>query len=216
MDGIERMETMATNRPRPGEFFILAPDVRRGGPGHGVVFENRKALMTPPRLILRPEEGGFPPLRETPRLVHQPKEGDLPQDLEGGFSGYWLVSKRLRKVMESVDPDAFVLRKPTTGLLTALRGQPCFSATWSERWMPWTKRPLSSTSSSATSSWRVSTTTLPATCVWLSRRTCWVLRTSSDCPITAWDREFKDAVEAAGIVTPSDSNGLWFDDVVNR
>lgn len=74
-----------TNQPKKGEFFHLQPDVRRGGKGHGVVFENRDALLTPPRLILKPKDGGFPALREIPRLVYHPSEGVPPEDLEGGL-----------------------------------------------------------------------------------------------------------------------------------
>ena len=81
------MESSTTNHPRVGEFFKLRPDARRGGKGHGVVFENEKALLTPPRLILKPKAGGFPPLRERPRLVYHPHAGVPPQDLEGGMSG---------------------------------------------------------------------------------------------------------------------------------
>jgi hypothetical protein len=95
------------NKPKKGEFYILEPDMRRGGPGHGVVFENLDQLLTPPRLILWPEGGGFPTLRETPRLVHDPKRGPPPEDLEGGLSGYWLVSERLKNVFQAVDPEAF-------------------------------------------------------------------------------------------------------------
>jgi hypothetical protein len=68
----------------PGEFFLLMPDTTRGGKGHGVVFENAKRLRIPPRLILRPEEGGFPPMAEKPLLVYSAKKGSLPEDLEGG------------------------------------------------------------------------------------------------------------------------------------
>ncbi|MGV8960732.1 MAG: DUF1629 domain-containing protein [Stenotrophomonas sp.] len=98
---------MTQNTPKPGEFFLLMPDTTRRGRGHGVVFENEDALRTPPRLILRPEGGGFPPLREVPRLVYDPKQGDPPEDLEGGMSGYWLVSERLQKVFAAVDPEGF-------------------------------------------------------------------------------------------------------------
>ncbi len=95
------------NKPKKGEFYILEPDMRRGGPGHGVVLENEKALLTPPRRILWPEGGGFPPLREQPRLVYDPKIGPPPQDLEGGLSGYWLVSERLWEVFREADPEGF-------------------------------------------------------------------------------------------------------------
>jgi hypothetical protein len=95
------------NKPKKGEFYILEPDMRRGGSGHGVIFENEDKLITPPRLILWPEGGGFPPLRETPRLVLDPKRGPPPEDLEGGLSGYWMVSERLKNVFEAVDPEGF-------------------------------------------------------------------------------------------------------------
>lgn len=98
---------MGKGSTRRGRHFILRPDLTRGGRGHGVVFENEDALRTPPRLILQPEGGGFPPLKETPRLVYDPKKGDHPEDLEGGMSGYWLVSERLKAVFEAVDPGAF-------------------------------------------------------------------------------------------------------------
>lgn len=79
------------------------------------VFENEDALLATPRLILLPKAGGFPPLRETPRLVYRERQGVPPQDLEGGLSGYWLVSERLRQVMEEIDPDAFVFAGPPLG-----------------------------------------------------------------------------------------------------
>lgn len=101
------MGPLESNQSRRGEFFLLMPDTTRGGKGHGVVFENVKKLRTPPRLILRPEGGGFPPLAEKPLLVHSPKKGGLPEDLEGGMSGYWLVSERLRDALVSIDPDGF-------------------------------------------------------------------------------------------------------------
>ncbi|MEG2803072.1 DUF1629 domain-containing protein [Stenotrophomonas sp.] len=92
---------------RSGEFFILEPDIRRGGRGHGVVFANIDALLDPPRRILRPPGGGFPLLRQSPSMIHDPAVGDPPEDLEGGMSGYWLVSDRLKRVFECVDPEGF-------------------------------------------------------------------------------------------------------------
>ncbi|PPU74253.1 hypothetical protein XcuCFBP2542_15665 [Xanthomonas cucurbitae] len=100
------METTTANQPKAGEFFILEAGTING-PVNGVVFENVNRLLSPPRLILKPVGGGFPPLRETPRLVYQPSKGPPPKDLEPGFSGYWLVSERLYQVMVSVDPNAF-------------------------------------------------------------------------------------------------------------
>lgn len=93
--------------PVPREFFLLMPDTTRRGRGHGVEMENEDELLQSPRLILRPEEGGFPPLKERPRLVLKQELGDPPEDLEGGMSGYWLVSERLREAFLAIDPDAF-------------------------------------------------------------------------------------------------------------
>ncbi|QXG50078.1 DUF1629 domain-containing protein [Pseudomonas viridiflava] len=64
-------------------------------------------FLTPPSRILRPVHGGFPSLPEVPHLVHANKSKRMPRDLEGGFSGYWLVSERLKQVFESIDPDGF-------------------------------------------------------------------------------------------------------------
>lgn len=102
---------MTQNSPKRGEFFLLRPDTTRGGRGHGVVFANEDALLTPPRMIIRPREGGFPPLMEKPLLIHDAKQGDPPEDLEGGMSGYWLVSERLQRVLAAVDPDGFAFRE---------------------------------------------------------------------------------------------------------
>ncbi|MCV4267180.1 DUF1629 domain-containing protein [Pseudomonas capsici] len=74
-----------------------------------VEIENLDALLAPPSRILRPENGGFPSLPEVPHLVHAKKSKRMPPppDLEGRFSGYWLVSQRLKQVFESIDPDGF-------------------------------------------------------------------------------------------------------------
>ena len=101
------MESNTPNKPEPGAFFMFEPDLESNRAPRGVRFINKRELLTPPRLILRPDEGGFPPLRETPLLTYDPSEGPEPRDLEAGFSGYWLVSERLQQVMAAVDPNAF-------------------------------------------------------------------------------------------------------------
>ncbi len=88
-------------------FYVFGPDVTGGGPGHGLFFENEDKLRTPPRLIVRPRDGGFPALSEKPRIVFDRKRGKPPRDLEGGMSGYWFVSERLKQVLEKADPEGF-------------------------------------------------------------------------------------------------------------
>ncbi len=101
------MEISTKNEPTRGEFFLLIPDTTRGGRGRGVEIENEEALLTPPRLIIRPRRGGFPALKQRPVLLYDPGAGDPPEDLEGGLSGYWLVSERLKDVFSKVDPAGF-------------------------------------------------------------------------------------------------------------
>lgn len=110
------------DRPQKGEFFLLEPDLRIPVPGHGVVFENEKQLLTAPSPSLRPWEGGFPVLKEMPRLVHDPKKGNMPLDLEASFGGYWLVSERLKRVFEDVDPQAFEFAEVDFRLASGARG----------------------------------------------------------------------------------------------
>lgn len=89
------------------KFYVFGPDITGGGPGHGLVFVNEDALLTPPRMIVRPEGGGFPELKEKPHVAYDAKKGRRPRDLEGTLSGYWFVSDRLKQVFEAVDPEGF-------------------------------------------------------------------------------------------------------------
>lgn len=105
---------MVYSKSKPGRFaekrsvfYVFGPDVTGGGRGHGLVFDNEDKLSTPPRLIVRPAEGGFPVLAEKPRIVFERKRGKPPRDLEGGMSGYWVVSERLREILEKADPQGF-------------------------------------------------------------------------------------------------------------
>ncbi|MBK0025020.1 DUF1629 domain-containing protein [Stenotrophomonas sp. S48] len=101
------MEQMSLNGPELGLYYLFAPDLESRRAFRGAEFDNEQELLTPPRLIVRPEKGGFPALREKPRIIFDASKGPAPRDLEGGFSGYWLVSERLHRVMNKVDPGAF-------------------------------------------------------------------------------------------------------------
>ncbi|MDQ7306486.1 DUF1629 domain-containing protein [Stenotrophomonas sp. Sm3119] len=98
------MESNLKRCPHVGEYFLFHVKVERQGRWRGVEFENLERLLSTDHLSLRPRGGGFPHLREMPRLVFNPEAGDPPRDLEGGFSGYWLMSERLRLAILSVDP----------------------------------------------------------------------------------------------------------------
>lgn len=218
MDGTQHMETTMTNQPKAGDFFILQPDARRGGKGHGVVFENEKALLTPPRLILRPKTRGFPPLKEVPRLVYEPSEGVPPQDLEGGLSGYWLVSDRLRQVMEAVDPVAFAFAETDYCLADGSKGPVYFlcDVVRTVDALDEEASQLNIVLSDDYESGKYYDLTGDVRLAF--KRDVLGSAHVFRLPFNGFvycDRTFKDAVEAAGIVTPNESNGLWFDDVVN-
>lgn len=207
-----------TNQPRQGEFFQLQPDARRGGKGHGVVFENEQALLTPPRLILQPKAGGFPPLRETPRLVYHPREGVLPQDLEGGMSGYWLVSERLREVMEAVDPDAFAFADADYRLADGSVG-PTYFLCDVIRTVDALDEEASHLNIEISDEFEAGKYYGLTGDVRLAFKpealdSAHVFRLAFHGGVFC-DRVFKDAVEAAGILTARKTNGLWFEDVVN-
>lgn len=98
--------TPSANAPEKGAFYILKPDGRGGGPGHGVVFENRKDIPA-----AHPSFGPtLAALEIVPRLRYDPKEGTYPNDLDASFRGYWLVSEALKRVFESVDPTGFAFK----------------------------------------------------------------------------------------------------------
>lgn len=116
------MEPTDDGLAETGEYFLFAPDLETNRPFRGAVFDNVQALLTPPRLILRPEDGGFPELRETPRIIFDASLGPTPRDLEGGFDGYWLVSERLRNAMCAVDPEAFAFVECEIRMQNGVRG----------------------------------------------------------------------------------------------
>ncbi|APP80396.1 DUF1629 domain-containing protein [Xanthomonas hortorum] len=208
------METTTANQPKAGEFFILEAGTING-PVNGVVFENVKNLLSPPRLTLRPEGGGFPPLRETPRLVYHPSKGPPPKDLEPGFSGYWLVSARLYQVMASVDPTAFAFAEVDYRLADGAKGPPYFlcdviqeiDALDEEA----SKLFIDTTEDFVNGKFYDLTGGASVTFDRVRLGPAHVFKT----PYTGrvfCDQVFKDAAAAAGIETDTDADGLWFID----
>ncbi|WP_460198940.1 imm11 family protein [Xanthomonas campestris pv. passiflorae] len=57
------MESAPPNKSDPGAYYMFEPDVESNRSVCGVQFTNKRQLLSPPRLILRPDEGGFPPRR---------------------------------------------------------------------------------------------------------------------------------------------------------
>ncbi|OAX67330.1 hypothetical protein A6R71_15610 [Xanthomonas translucens pv. arrhenatheri] len=116
------METTMTNKPKPGAFYMFVSDMESNRPRCGVRFDNLRQLRSPPRVILRPQGGGFPSMLEQPQMTYDPSAGPEPRDLEPGFGGYWLVSERLHDVMCSVDPGAFAYTEVDYRLADGTKG----------------------------------------------------------------------------------------------
>ncbi len=210
------MEHPDDGLPRPGEFFQLEPDVRRGGKGHGVMFENVVRLLTPPRAVLRPRNGGFPALKETPRLIYHPDQGSPPQDLEGGMSGYWLVSDRLREVMEDVDSGAFAFVDVHYGSSdgTVSGGYSLCDVTRTLDALNEEASVLNIEVSDEFAAGKFCDLTGEVRLAFRPEVLCGahVFRLAFHGGVFC-DRMFRSAVERAGIISSRKSNGLWFYDV---
>ncbi|MCC4605893.1 DUF1629 domain-containing protein [Xanthomonas campestris pv. badrii] len=107
MNQAEPTQTIHHNAPKKGEFYILRSDVRGGGRGHGVEFENEDAVPFSIADSLPGEDAGLAALKETPRLRYDSRIGDMPNDMHDGFKGYWLISELLKQVLEAADPEGF-------------------------------------------------------------------------------------------------------------
>lgn len=99
-------------RARTGKirkFYGMGPNPCIGGKG-GWIVENEPVLLMG-RFVLGPPPGqrGFPQFPELPRLVFDKKLGRPPRDVEQ-FHDYWLVSDRMKAILQRIDPDgvAFV------------------------------------------------------------------------------------------------------------
>jgi len=201
-------------QPKRGEFYILEAGTI-SGPANGVVFENVKDLLSPPRLILKPEGGGFPPLREIPRLVYNRTKGPPPKDLEPGFSGYWLVSERLHQVMVSVDPRAFAFAEVDYRLADGSKGPRhllCDVVQEIDALNEEASKLLIDTTEDFVNG-KFYDLTGGASVTFDRERlgSAHVFKTPYTIEVFC-DRVFKDAVAAAGIETNTDADGLWFID----
>lgn len=90
----------AMNAPKANEFFIIHADI--DATVHGVRFVNEDKLRPPGQGMVRPDARGFPSFSELPMFLATLHEHAL-RDFYSSFEGYWLVSERLKRVLESVD-----------------------------------------------------------------------------------------------------------------
>lgn len=88
------------------KLFRFGPSFRGGSTG--LRLANREAVLPEGQKTLGPPWGehGFPEFSERPVLRPEKKSYKRPpKDLEQ-FQGYWLVSERLKRVLEATDPGA--------------------------------------------------------------------------------------------------------------
>ena len=101
-------QTVTSHRiPQKGKFFIIGPDIRGGGKGHGLEIANEDRLTPLGVRTIRPPNGDLNQYPEKPILIRSSYSGRMPRDLEG-LGGCWIVSDRLKQIFESVDQEGFV------------------------------------------------------------------------------------------------------------
>ena len=157
-------------------------------------------------------------MEEVPRLVYYPSEGWPPEDLEAGMSGYWLVSERLRSVMEAIDPDAFAFAETDYRLADGSTSGPYYLCD--------VIRTIDALDEKA-SQLKIIVSDDYEEGKYYGLTGDVRLAFKHDVVGNAHvfrlpyyegvfcDRTFKEAVEAAGLAGDGKSNGLWFYDAVN-
>ncbi|MBN6713195.1 imm11 family protein [Pseudomonas capsici] len=104
----DQRETPATTSHtcQQGRYFVLDASHWSDGIGPGLEIANKKNLLLPGRYTMEPPNGDANQYPERPQLVHLPELGGSPRDFEI-LASIWIVSQALKRVFESVDPEAF-------------------------------------------------------------------------------------------------------------
>jgi len=93
----------AARKPKGRKFYRMDADYNRGG-APGFRLENADTVER--YLHGWRSDPYYADLPERPRFLFDKKLGRPPRDIEG-YVGHWLVSSRLKTVLEEVDRDAF-------------------------------------------------------------------------------------------------------------
>jgi hypothetical protein len=93
----------AARKPKGRKFYCMDADYNRGG-APGFELENADAVER--YLHGWRSDPYYSKLPERPRFLFDKKLGRPPRDLEG-YVGHWLVSDRMKAVLEEIDRDAF-------------------------------------------------------------------------------------------------------------
>ncbi|GFM81335.1 hypothetical protein PSCICN_20270 [Pseudomonas cichorii] len=104
----DQRETPATSATtcQQGKYFVLRASYWSDGIGPGLEIANEDNLLLPGRNTMEPPNGDASQYPERPQLIHRPELGGSPRDFEI-LASIWIVSQALKRVLESVDPEAF-------------------------------------------------------------------------------------------------------------
>jgi len=121
----EEKETPKRSTIKPRKFFKMSRVIRGGG-AVGLKLLNKDLLVQAgKRLTFGPDPGtrGFPVYPEAPHFLFDRRLGRDVQDIET-YTAYWLISDRMKRVLESVDPAGFAFCKCKTELRNGEEGPP--------------------------------------------------------------------------------------------
>jgi hypothetical protein len=93
----------AARKPKGRKFYRMDADYNRGG-APGLRLENAETVER--FLHIWRSDPYYSKLPEKPRFLFDKKLGRPPRDVEG-YVGHWLVSSRMKAVLEQLDRDAF-------------------------------------------------------------------------------------------------------------
>jgi hypothetical protein len=103
---VDRSTPKRGRQPKARKFYNMDLDLRvRGRAGYKL---KNESVLLQGELALFPPAGrrGFRDYPEPPRFLFDEKLGHFPRDLELCHS-YWLISDRMKTVLQSVDPEGF-------------------------------------------------------------------------------------------------------------
>jgi len=92
----------AARKPKGRKYYKMNVDYVHGGKP-GFELENANSVE---RYLYDPHDPFFSKLPERPRFLFDKKLGRPPRDLEG-YVGHWLISDRMKEVLEEIDGGAF-------------------------------------------------------------------------------------------------------------
>lgn len=205
-----KARTRRESKPKARKFYRMSPDFGRGG-APGFELENETTVnygrITMGHVPWRP---GFPDYPEPPRFLFDKKLGRPPRDVEQ-FDVYWVVSDRMKTVLEAVDPDGVAFLKCEVLLRDGQKGP--------ERWFFDVLRILDAVDEHASTikikyvgTQKIYNLAESPNVVFKEDvvGTAHIFRMTYMEPVIICDDELKNACKSAGL------KGIWFQDIAHK